>query len=547
MNNRCQCKVVPIKQIVKAKYSRQRLPNYKGNPFIEALPKIYSADEVGKRLTYFPPYDSSQREWDIEERIHLIEGINQFNQVLPQHIELARAVSRVLRGGYIHRNPLSTAFVRQFSIGFEKILQEGLSEKGTNISGNVPTANGFALVGDSGTGKTTAMNNILSLYPPVIGHTIYKGKPLPLKQLVWLKLDCPANGSLKVLCQNFFNKVDFLLGSIYSKQYVKQRCTKETLLAPMAQIASLHGLGVLVIDEIQRLSLQKNGGEKEMLNYFTELINTIGLPVIIIGTPEALPLISASFAEARRASGQEDPIFRNLDNGPEWELFLSSLWELQWTRKICPLTPELQNIMYYESQGNLDIAVKIYRLVQWKAISSGTEIITPDLIRGVCRKSLVLVQPMLNVLRHGYLLDGIKQFSDLESDWISMSSSNKPSKTEKQRGNIANKSLTTMDEIEPKSKALVAFPNQAENTIVTNALDGPADCNKINKGAEEQSSIGKSGVKTAPKAKKNKNQVIEDYVFHANGVIYEQEEQQSISKLLNEHDVRNSKLEELMI
>ena len=48
---------------------------------------------------------------------------------------------------------------------------------------------------------------------------------------------------------------------------MKERSTAETLTASMAQIAALHCLGVLVIDEIQNLNLSRTGGEERTLNF----------------------------------------------------------------------------------------------------------------------------------------------------------------------------------------------------------------------------------------------------------------------------------------
>ena len=128
------------------------------------------------------------------------------------------------------------------------------------------------------------------------------------------------------------------------------------MLAPMAQIASLHGLGVLVIDEMQRLKKIKNSGESEMLDFLTELINTIGIPIVLVGTYQSMFLFESAFADARRASDQGDHILSNMENGPEWEFFLESLWDLQWTKKISPLSDKLRAVMYEESLGIIDIA-----------------------------------------------------------------------------------------------------------------------------------------------------------------------------------------------
>ncbi len=78
------------------------------------------------------------------------------------------------------------------------------------------------------------------------------------------------------------------------------------MMPRMAQLAMNHSLGLLVIDEIQHLSLAKSGGSEKMLNFFVNLVNTIGVPVVLIGTMKALSVLQSEFRQARRGSGQGD-------------------------------------------------------------------------------------------------------------------------------------------------------------------------------------------------------------------------------------------------
>ena len=52
--------------------------------------------------------------------------------------------------------------------------------------------------------------------------------------------------------------------------------------------------------------------------------------------------------------------------------------------------------------------MKLYALAQTKAISSGIETITPELIKQVADESLRLVKPMLNALRTGNVMEIVK-------------------------------------------------------------------------------------------------------------------------------------------
>ena len=60
------------------------------------------------------------------------------------------------------------------------------------------TAQSLLLIGCSGSGKTTSLHRIPATYPQVIYH-----RELNVEQVVYLKIDCSHNGSLKEICLNF--------------------------------------------------------------------------------------------------------------------------------------------------------------------------------------------------------------------------------------------------------------------------------------------------------------------------------------------------------
>jgi AAA domain len=286
---------------VKATYLEQLIPEYKGNPLLEALPPLWTIEEVTQMLSHYPHYDQDQTKLADEVRLHLLENAREF--FIPQgiHYEIHLSISNMLRRGYIDRNPVKLGmWIDQRS----KINQlENRLQRRPFLRSK---ARGLCIVGIGGVGKSTAVENILSLYPQVITHTSYKGQDLILKQLVWVKLQCPSDGSLKSLCINYIEEVDDILGTNYIQRYGVRSRNADQLLLIMARIASIHFLGLIVFDEIQDLSEAKSGGATRMLNFFVQLENTLGIPFVLIGTPKAKALLSGEFRQARRISEQGD-------------------------------------------------------------------------------------------------------------------------------------------------------------------------------------------------------------------------------------------------
>lgn len=392
-----------------ANYTEQVVPDYQGNPLIEALPPIYDKYDVMKLLTVDPRYSEMERELEMHNRLHCIGRLSRYFQPLDIHFGIERRISLAIRQSYISKNPATPQYAAGIAEGAAAIRDNSLNA----ISGSNSTAFCFTVIGISGVGKTRAMERVLSLYPQTILHTQYNNAPMFLTQLVWAKLDCPFDGSLKGLCIDFFTYVDNVLGTDYAKMFSVYRMTVDQLLPRMAQIARTHCLGVLVIDEIQHLDQAKSGGQAKMLNFFVTLVNKVGVPVVLIGTPKATPILQSEFRQARRSSGQGALIWNNMKNDISWEVMLRAMWKYQWTQKSAELTKDLRNVIYDESQGVIDVAVKLYAMAQIKAIVDRTEIVTVKEVKAVASEELQFVKKMLDALRSGDVKK-LAQFEDIQ-------------------------------------------------------------------------------------------------------------------------------------
>lgn len=343
-------------------------------------------------------YNNGERELDIQYRMHCIYRLFRYFQPLEQHIDIEQRISRSIRQGYLYRNPLIPEYASGLADGFAAMRGKSTYQM---LHRTKSAASGFTIIGVSGVGKSTAVERILSLYPQRIVHTRYREMPLAFTQLVWLKLDCPHDGSLKQLCYQFFYALDQAAGSDYFQQYAKGRYSLDMLLIIMTQLVRQFQIGILVIDEIQHLSEAKGGGSDKMLNFFVTLVNNIGLPVVMIGTTKAMSILQGEFRQARRGSGQGDLIWDRMRNDVAWKMFVKSMWRYQWTENYVPYTDEMVNVLYDESQGIIDIAVKLYAIVQIEAITGGKESFSVADIHKVAEKKLSLVKPMLDALRSG--------------------------------------------------------------------------------------------------------------------------------------------------
>ena len=387
-----------------AKYIDHKLPEYNSNPLIQALPTIFSPWEFARRVARLPQFHPQERELEPHYRFHCIERLSRYFDPQNRSVELQQQICVLIMEGYLGRNPLNPEYARRS----RQIYQAIEAGDGKNLENyvSVPTsASSLTLIGPSGIGKTTNLINILKLYPQVIVHRDYS-----VYQLVWLKVDCPHAGSLKGLCTDIFLAADRLLGTNYFKKFGSKGNSEDYMLAQVAQLAHTQHLGVLIIDEMQNLAKAKRGRD-ELLNFLVKMDNIIGVPVIRAATNEAFPIFQGNFRNARRAIGKAGVVWDRMSKDREWEYFLKGMWEYQWTKMFVPITEKINGeekinekiseAFYEECQGIIDIAIKLYKMVQWRAISLRSEEITVELIHRVAEEGLQIVKPMLDAIRSG--------------------------------------------------------------------------------------------------------------------------------------------------
>lgn len=393
-----------------ANYKTQKIEEYSNNPFIEALPNIFTEDDVIDRFSVIPRIDEKDRNMESNLRYHIIKRAKNFVQPLPVHFTVERRLSSLIRRGYLARNPINKSYFERLRILNElrddEVYDDTLLEE--RMSNIRSTADSLAIIGISGIGKTTAIERLLLMYPQIIKHEEYKGQNFSRTQIVWLKIDCPYDGSLSTLCKSFFKAIDDLLGTRYLEKFGYVNRVTSSMMLHMTSLASIYGIGVLVIDEIQQLLNSKNDME-EMLNFFVTLSNTVGIPTVLIGTSKAQRIFKGNFRQARRAASEGAIMWDRMPKeSEEWGFFLETLWDFQCLKENTILTDEIKNAFYDECQGITAVAVNLFILSQERALSEGKEKITVSILRTTAKEDLHMIKPMIKALRNNNMLEVMK-------------------------------------------------------------------------------------------------------------------------------------------
>ena len=104
----------------------------------------------------------------------------------------------------------------------------------------------------------------------------------------------------------------------------------------------------------------------------------------------------------RRGTGQGDLIWDRMAFDDQWQVFIESLWDYQYTHKEAVLggKTDLSKTLYEETQGITDLAIKTFIFAQQRAIESGEEKITAAIIRSVAKDKFKMLRNALKAMKN---------------------------------------------------------------------------------------------------------------------------------------------------
>lgn len=392
-------------------YTKPLLPEYEGNPLIEALPSMGRTDlELFDAMKLQPLFSLEERGLPQVLRREMAQRLTQLFIPLPIHFDLLEELSICVRRSYVWRNPLlpqTQAFLHH----------PGVSAITGDLMPNRAASSHLLLVkGISGIGKSTAIEACLrALGPQVIRHTQYGERLLCETQIVWLKVSCPEDRSLKTLCLRILQAADAALGEKkYGPQYLSDpRITTGVLINAVFQCLANEHIGVLAVDEVQNLLASKGQPAREMLNFLLRLKDEAGICLVMCGTYAALDLLNRKFRLARRIAGSEVELKLPANEADlEWNGFAEILWGYQWLPEPETFTPEHSLVLFDLTRGIRGVVVRLFIVAQAEAIRAGKTALTAKDIRDTWNRRFGELHVAIAALRSGKL-DDLKNWDDL--------------------------------------------------------------------------------------------------------------------------------------
>lgn len=381
-------------------YSDPLLPEYQGNPLIEALPPMGRSDEqLMDAMKRKPIFSVTERSLPGVVRREMVYRLCNLFIPLPIHLELFEELSIRLRRSYVWRNPLRPQ-VQAF------LHHPGVSTVADSLSAERTASSHLLLVkGVSGIGKSCAIYSCLTaLGPQLIQHMRYKDVAINETQVVWLKVGCPEDRSLKTLCAKILKSVDAVLGTHkYASQYCDDpRVTAGVLIDAVFQCLANEHVGVLAVDEMQNLFASKGQVALELLNFLLRLKDEAGVCLVLCGTYAALDVLSRKFRLSRRIAGSEIELTlpKSAADG-EWTGFIEILWKYQWLPAPVAYSADCSQVLFDLTCGIRGVVVLLFIVAQIDAIKQKKQCLTTSDIRDTWNRRFGAIHDAMAALRSG--------------------------------------------------------------------------------------------------------------------------------------------------
>jgi len=221
------------------------------------------------------------------------------------------------------------------------------------------------LVGPTNNGKTMIVEKFRRAHPPIAASVTQEGAA----NVSVLKVQMPAGPDEPRFFGAILDELGFphlLSDRVAKRQDAAVRLLRET------------SVRVLIVDEVHNLLSGSRLHQRRLLNLLRWLGNELQIPLVAVGTAEALHAVQSDDQLANRFEPVGLPPWRN---GEEYRQLLSTLEAVLPLRRPSQLAkPALADKILSAAEGILGEVVSIVTRAAVRAVTSGTEAITSKLI-----------------------------------------------------------------------------------------------------------------------------------------------------------------------
>ncbi len=368
------------------------------NELKEYLPPFLTGEELFESMLVLPDYDNTIRQKDAALRLIALSDI--YDIYYPSNTSM-EIYSRLYIALLKSLNKKRTKEAKRQRYENHKRIKAQIS------NGIIGGSDSFSIIGNSGVGKSSAIyrsihliseNSMIELQNPFV-------KIVPI-----LVVQCPFDASAKGLLLEILRVLDENIGSSYYPAARPNRCTVDALIGSVSQVALNH-IGLLVIDEIQNVVNNKYG--RNLIGMLTQLINSSGISICIVGTPESKSFFEQEMHLARRSLGIS---YDNLEYDSYFYNFCKTLLSYLYTKENITHIDTLIEWLYAHSSGVTSVVVSLIHDAQEIAILSGKERLNIDTLSEAYHKRLSLIHPFIKSNKTPKKISKTKKLPALDSN-----------------------------------------------------------------------------------------------------------------------------------
>lgn len=353
---------------------RTGIGDYDENRYIRAQGKVPRRNEIIQAIKFIPTVTSEDRLLSAEERKQKLNYISYFHSPRIIDVKTVEKVMSMQNEGYMCRD--------------ERIIEDIDSEEYRYSNQFIPR--GLGIFGTSGCGKTTIISKIQELYYEGIIHSGRKDEYVEdyCLQIPMVKVNIPSNCTTKTVCMRILMEIDKVADKLEEFSREKTHNKKlnyknkhyfpniESLLNHVEATIKTNHIGILVLDEIHNIRGAKAADRTKLLNFFVELSNEVQVPLVFIGTEDAISLFNQEFQNGRRLCTECPILYSPFSFNAEWEIFLKNLFKLQWIKTPLDFSEQVSAFFYEMSHGIPDVIIKVFKGAQENAIDNEIEKLT---------------------------------------------------------------------------------------------------------------------------------------------------------------------------
>lgn len=332
------------------------------NPFVEALPPPRNSKQC--RTAYrisIADYDVTEiPTMSDDDRIQHLYQILNYRIPLSFDSVLEKKMYQSLVSSYSNRYILTAD-----KIGLTNATQ-GQENNAKMCTDRYSSTVGWCLLGQSGTGKSSAIDILKSHYPQTIRHHGSYGQ---MTQIVYIEVCCPPNSNFSILYTEIGAEIDKALGittSIY-ENLVRKSKDKFTIVK---QLIETFAIGIIIFDEIQEIDF--SGTKTNTFTTLTTLSQVTGAAIAVCGLESAYDQMFKKYYTGRRVG---TPI--NSNNGCCDETIFNKVVDMlfvyQWFDVRITPSAQLKHALYTYSCGVIDALVTMYILMHLEYFRTGRD------------------------------------------------------------------------------------------------------------------------------------------------------------------------------